>query len=287
VNPGVMTEIVGEWNWVAGQTLIIDSDGTCRVYQGVAQINSCRWVVLDAGRRQVRITHERGGWIDTVTLSPDGRVLTGTNQHGNPLRGDRNVGPGILPPNAGLTTEMVGEWNWVAGQRLVVDADGTCRVYQGVAQINSCRWVVLDESRRRVRITHARGGWIDTMTLSPDGRVLTGTNNVGSTIRGDRASGSLVLPPNAGVTGEIVGKWNWVAGQTLVIEANGTCRVYQGLAQINSCRWVVLDEGLREVRITHAQGGWVDTLTLSPDGRVLTGTNQNGNPLRGEKTTDG
>jgi hypothetical protein len=34
---------------------------------------------------------EKGGYIDTVELSPDGKTLTGRNNQGNELRGTRRV----------------------------------------------------------------------------------------------------------------------------------------------------------------------------------------------------
>ncbi len=46
--------------------------------------------------------------------------------------------------------------------------------------------------------------------------------------------------PTAGLASpapRIVGHWNWVAGQTLEIRANGIVEVFQGLAKINEGRW--------------------------------------------------
>ena len=52
-----------------------------------AQINSCTWVGLGDGR--YRLTHRSGGYVDTITLSADGRTITGVNNQGYALSGSR------------------------------------------------------------------------------------------------------------------------------------------------------------------------------------------------------
>jgi hypothetical protein len=72
---------------VAGQTLVISPNGTFEVFNGLAKINEGRWVSL--GGAQFRLTHHNGGWVDTITLSSDGKLISGVNNHGNPVRGTR------------------------------------------------------------------------------------------------------------------------------------------------------------------------------------------------------
>lgn len=92
-------------------------------------------------------------------------------------------GDRVLPPTDG--TGVVGTWNWVSGQTLVVRADGSFDVLGGSSnKINEGRWTLLDASQRLYRFTHRHGGWIDTVKLSADGLALDGTNNVGSGIHG-------------------------------------------------------------------------------------------------------
>ncbi len=83
--------IVGAWHWVADQTLIIRLDGTFLVMQDSSQINSGRWKQLQPARYQFR--HDFGGYIDTVTLSPDTVSLAGANNFGQPVAGHRSLSP--------------------------------------------------------------------------------------------------------------------------------------------------------------------------------------------------
>ena len=78
-------DLAGTWNWVSGQTLVVGADGTFDVFAGATQINRGQWVVVDAAHRQVRLTHQSGGWVDTVVVAPDARSLDGTNNRGSAL----------------------------------------------------------------------------------------------------------------------------------------------------------------------------------------------------------
>lgn len=265
--------IAGSWNWVSGQTLVVHADGAVEVYQGNTKINDGRWEILDGNR--YRITHRNGGWVDTVILSADGRSLEGTNNRGDRLQGTRGTSS-RKPPQVTAGT-IAGTWNWVAGQTLVVHPGGTFDVYQDNSKINDGRWELLDGSR--YRFTHRNGGWVDTVVLASDGRTLDGTNNLGARLQGTRRTDGLKPPPVAAAT--IAGTWNWVAGQTLVVQADGAVEVYQGNTKINDGRWELLD-GSR-YRITHRNGGWVDTVVLSADGRRLDGTNNRGDRIQGTR----
>jgi len=173
--------IVGNWNWVGGQTLQIYSDGSLRVYHGGSQINQGRWVNLSG--RQYRLTHNSGGYIDTVTLSPDGNILDGKNNSGTQLHGTRQARAAVNPP-AAIAPSIAGTWTWVSGQTLIVAANNTFEVFYGSGKINEGRWESL--GGQRYRLTHRNGGWVDTITLSGDGRALEGTNNRGSRVQGSR-----------------------------------------------------------------------------------------------------
>lgn len=78
---------------------------------------------------------------------------------------------------------LAGRWNWVAGQTLEIAADGSFKVFEGNRQINSGMATV--EGGRYV-LRHANGGWVDTVTLSADGKLLSGTNNAGANVSGTR-----------------------------------------------------------------------------------------------------
>ncbi len=79
--------ILGSWHWVADQILIIRPDGTFLVMQSGRQINSGQWEQLQPARYQFR--HDLGGYIDTVTMSPDTASLAGMNNLGQQVAGHR------------------------------------------------------------------------------------------------------------------------------------------------------------------------------------------------------
>lgn len=88
--PAVHNDLVGTWNWVAGQRLVIRENNTLEVFDGAGnRINDGRWELLDTGSRKYRFTHRSGGWVDTVVLGPDGRSLNGTNNHGSAIHGTK------------------------------------------------------------------------------------------------------------------------------------------------------------------------------------------------------
>jgi hypothetical protein len=168
---------VGVWAWVSGQMLVIQGDGTCQVYLSGQQINACAWVSLGGGR--YRLTHRNGGYVDNVTLSANGNALDGVNNTGFTLHGTRTATTSPAPPPS-----PVGRWNWVSGQVLVIQGDGTCQVYLSGQQINACAWVSLGGGR--YRLTHRDGGYVDNVTLSANGSALDGVNNTGFTLHGAR-----------------------------------------------------------------------------------------------------
>jgi hypothetical protein len=145
--------------------------------------------------------------------------------------------------------------------------------------LHNCSWVFTPTTAATtIRIDHAGGGWVDTVTLAPDGRSLDGTNNANAKIHGTKQGAF-----DAALAAALAGSWNWVEGQTLIIAADGTCRVLQAGTEINTCRWEVTDVASRSLRFTHRNGGWVDSVTLSSDGRALDGVNNRNTRLHGEK----
>ncbi len=167
--------IIGTWNWVSGQTLVIAANGTLEVFEGSRKINEGRWE--DLGGNRYRFTHRDGGFIDTVAVSSDGHSLDGKNNSGNILHGSRKDSVRTAP-------QLAGTWNWVSGQTLVIAANGTLQVFEGSRKINEGRWENLGGNR--YRFTHQSGGFVDTVTLSSDGRSLDGKNNSGYTLHGSR-----------------------------------------------------------------------------------------------------
>jgi hypothetical protein len=77
-------DIVGTWKWFVGPELIIKADHTFSNGE-----NSGTWEVINASEFKYRLRWEVGGFVDEVTLSKDGRKLTGTNNQKNNVAGDR------------------------------------------------------------------------------------------------------------------------------------------------------------------------------------------------------
>jgi len=78
------SEIVGTWKWFVGPELIIKADHTFSNGE-----NSGAWEISNAKERKYTLRWEVGGFVDEVTLSKDGRKLTGTNNQKNNVAGER------------------------------------------------------------------------------------------------------------------------------------------------------------------------------------------------------
>ena len=270
-------ELAGTWDWVGGQTLVIHPEGTFEVYLNGGKINDGHWERL--GGNRYRFFHRNGGYVDTVTLSPDGDVLDGTNNQNRGLHGTRSGGPEQSSHRGARGPELAGTWNWVEGQTLVLHRDGTFEVYLNGGKINDGHWERLGGDR--YRFFHRNGGYVDTVTLSPDGRGLDGTNNQNRSLHGSRSGTPEASAHPVRPRPQLAGTWNWVGGQTLVLHPEGTFEVYLNGGKINEGHWESL--GGDRYRFFHRNGGYVDTVTLSADGNSLDGTNNQNRPLHGSR----
>jgi hypothetical protein len=77
-------DIVGTWKWFVGPQLTIKADHTFSNGE-----NSGNWEVANAAERKYTLRWDVGGFVDAVTLSSDGRKLTGTNNDKNNVSGER------------------------------------------------------------------------------------------------------------------------------------------------------------------------------------------------------
>jgi hypothetical protein len=170
-----VTRISGRWNWVDGHMLVLHADGTLEAFKDIIKVNDGHWESLGGDR--YRFTHRKGGWVDTMTLSADGNVLDGVNNHGSRLRGTRMGAPTTNPTVAGASPGLPGHWDWVGDQTLEISANGTFEVFRGLVKINEGQWVSLGGAQ--FRLTHHKGGWVDTVNLSSDANVIDGFNNQG------------------------------------------------------------------------------------------------------------
>jgi hypothetical protein len=91
-------KILGTWKWFTGAAVKINDNSTFTSSDG----NSGIWVCTDLNT--VRMKWRKGGWVDEVRVSNDGRSLSGKNQHGAPINATKQGGGragGNAPPKGG------------------------------------------------------------------------------------------------------------------------------------------------------------------------------------------
>lgn len=107
--------LVGTWDWVEGQELRVQADGSLTVWLNGSQINSGTWTLTNAVTRTYVLRHRTGGWVDTVSLSADLTRLSGHNNHGSAVSG-RRIGPPPTPPTPPVPTadvpRSIGPLHW-------------------------------------------------------------------------------------------------------------------------------------------------------------------------------
>jgi len=177
----ICADIAGEWKWFNGGTAVILADGTI---QGTGH----SWKCLDSSQRTFLISWSNGKWLDTLTLSQDGNRLDGKNQNGNRVWAERKTPTPSSPPSPKISTSMtlrnaiLGKWKWFTGSTPEFRADGT------IGGNADNRWELTDAGTRLFTLSWGKGKWIDTLTLSPDGKRLDGKNQYGSAVWGKRLS---------------------------------------------------------------------------------------------------
>ncbi|MBX3329666.1 MAG: hypothetical protein KF722_04635 [Nitrospira sp.] len=78
----------------------------------------------------------------------------------------------------------------------------------------------------------------------------------------------MTTPAHAGSCEAVVGKWAWFVGGEVTIKSDGTFTQQSG----NSGTWECTDPARGAVTLRWRQGGFVNQLALSPDGRGLSST---------------
>lgn len=194
--------------------------------------------------------------------------------------------PGSLEPGRPVHDDPVGTWDWVDGQVLTVRPDSQFVLQRSDGTtISQGRWELLESATRRYRLVHARGGYIDTVTLSADGWEMSGTANTGYRLQGRRRGDTTgTLGGWSSAFEELLaGTWDWSDGRIVVLRADRTFLVYSGNRQTDEGRWEVADAAARRVRLAHRLATTIDTLALDRDGRTLDGTNSRGGRVWGRK----
>jgi len=128
--------IIGTWKWFTGRNHTFGPNGT----SSTAQVS---WQCIDPQRRIVRINWSNGRFIDTLTISADGRRVEGQNQQGNRVWGIRHEpqpqpasvrkppvpaagsAPGSVAKVNPKCTPIIGTWRSEQNGRVItVTADG-------------------------------------------------------------------------------------------------------------------------------------------------------------------
>lgn len=184
---------------------------------------------------------------------------TGSNTEHTPPASEGSPGPGSAAPPVsdpqGGDHELVGCWRWANNAVIEIRADGS---------ISSGPFA--GEWRRRAprQYTLTWPEPVDTLTLSSDGRRLSGGNQYGVAVTATRVSGGPALP----------GTWLWGGAAPVELAASGAATL-GSLAG----RWTSADRGRRVYRVTWPK--IQEQVTLSGDRSRLQGGNQYGAAVSG------
>jgi hypothetical protein len=213
---------------------------------------------------------------DWTPVAPDTPAATNPGGDGN-AASDPNVGgggggksvtapaakttPSTRPSSANANVDpIVGCYQWFNNSPVVIHADGTVTGGPFTA-----RWRLVDAQTRAYTFT-----WpvmVETLTVSPDQRSMSGGNQYGYPISGGRVTGSVGL----------VGTWHWANGWNVDVEPNGTFTsgTFRG-----TWRAVDASRGLYEMNWPSP----VDSVVLLGGGTRVAGSNQYGVATGGVKT---
>jgi predicted Ser/Thr protein kinase len=183
--------VVGRWNWIHDQIIELHANGTAT---NESEGTSGTWV-LEKGNYV--FSWDGGKWIDTLTLSPDGESLSGRNQNGDKITGERiavaRAGSGNTNPFGSPTMEssnadpIVGPWKWSGrSTTYIFNEDGTARVGSGKGN-----WKCISKagSTREYEITWNGQSVVDTVVIKDNKpNYFEGTNSNGLKIWADRAA---------------------------------------------------------------------------------------------------
>jgi hypothetical protein len=169
--------------------------------------------------------------------------------------------PSTRPSSANANVDpIVGCYQWFNNSPVTIHADGTVTGGPFTA-----RWRLVDAQRRAYTFT-----WpvmVETLTVSPDQRSMSGGNQYGYPISGGRVTGSVGL----------VGTWHWANGWNVDVEPNGT---FTSGTFSGTWRAVDASRGLYEMNWPSP----MDSVVLLGGGTRIAGSNQYGVATGGVKT---
>ncbi len=154
--------IVGCYHWFNNGSVVIRANG---IIQGGPYTG--HWRLVSSARRAYTFTWPEA--IDTVTISPGQRSLSGMNQYNYPISATRIAG----------AVGLVGSWNLSNHVPMLVSPSGT---FSAAAFTGT--WQTVDASRGIY--TLAWPDPVDSVTLSADGQTISGANQYGVATSGTR-----------------------------------------------------------------------------------------------------
>lgn len=184
-------KIVGNWKWFVGGTVEFTKDRTAKYTpEGRSALppGTASWT-CDRKSKTYTVNWSNG-YIDTLNLSPDGKTVTGTSTAGVVISGTRYT---ITKEQMAASTckNVLGDWNWFNGGKVTFSQDNTV-VFTGSSRIpnGSGTWAC-DPVTNTYSVTWIPG-FNETLTMSPDGTKISGTNMVGQAISGTRPGTNIV-----------------------------------------------------------------------------------------------
>ena len=152
-NGSFVNTLSGCWNWSNGTYIVIHADGTANNGLFIAT-----WKVVDTNKGHYTMIWP--SFIDTLTLSEDGTMLSGHNTFNFPVTATRKTG---------VATDLNGTWLWSSGITMEVRLDSTIRggSLSGTWYKTENSWVI---------------EWplVDSVMLSANGLNLSTKNQFGS-----------------------------------------------------------------------------------------------------------
>jgi TIR domain len=146
--------VIGCWHWINNMQVVVRRDGTLSYGRFMAQ-----WRVSDPDRQVYTFVWPQP--VDTLTLSPDGRSLSGSDQYGTNMFGTRiSSGRGIA-----------GRWRWSSGIEVNIDANGSFN-----AGATNGTWRETDSSRGVYQLLLPTP--VDVVTLSANRNQILATGNL-------------------------------------------------------------------------------------------------------------
>ena len=175
-------DIAGAWRFGDGGTMELDPQGgAVGLDRNRKETNRGRWKCLRGTGVTIEISWNKGGWRDTLRLSPDSLRLEGQNQVNTQLRGER------VTSNLVKCQAVAGAWRWFNGEITELDRNGGAVGFdRNSKEVNRGSWRCLEGTAVRIEITWLKGGWVDTLTLSPNLQRLEGQNQAKSKVWAER-----------------------------------------------------------------------------------------------------